>query len=73
MSLLRTTGIPNLATKTVKKGASIGAGSSILCGLTIGEDAVIGMGSVVTNDVPAGEVWWGNPARFIRKVNDKKQ
>lgn len=47
----------------VCKGASIGAGSTILPGITIGENAVIGAGSVVTKDVPAGETWYGNPAR----------
>ena len=52
----------------VKKGASIGAGSAILAGVTIGEGAMIGVGSVVTKDVPAGELWMGNPARFIRKI-----
>ncbi|MBR1564515.1 MAG: N-acetyltransferase [Paludibacteraceae bacterium] len=52
----------------VKHGASIGAGSSIVCGITIGENAMIGMGSVVTHDVPAGELWLGNPAKFIKKV-----
>lgn len=51
----------------VKCGASIGAGSTILCGITIGENAMIGIGSVVTHDVPAGEVWVGNPACFLRK------
>ena len=55
---------------TIKRGASIGAGSTIGCGITIGEDAMIGMGSVVTKDVPAGEVWVGNPARFLKKVDD---
>ena len=53
----------------IKKGASIGANATILCGLTIGEKAMIGAGSVVTKDVPAGEVWYGNPARFIRKID----
>lgn len=53
---------------TIKKGASIGAGSTLLCGITIGENAMIGAGSVVTKDVPAGELWLGNPARFVRKV-----
>lgn len=47
----------------VKKGASIGANVTILCGVTIGEGALIGAGSVVTKDVPAGETWVGNPAR----------
>lgn len=55
-------------TTTVKKGASIGAGSTILCGIIIGENAMIGAGSVVTKDVPAGELWLGNPAKFVRKV-----
>ena len=54
----------------IKRGASIGAGSTILCGVTIGENAMIGIGSVVTHDVPAGEVWVGNPARFLKKVDD---
>ncbi len=53
----------------VCKGASIGAGSVILPGLTIGEDAMIGAGSVVTKDVPAGELWLGNPARFVKKMD----
>ena len=52
----------------VCKGASIGAGSVILPGLTIGEKAMIGAGSVVTKDVPAGELWIGNPAVFVRKI-----
>ena len=52
----------------VKKGASIGANATILCGITIGENAMIGAGSVVTKDVPAGELWVGNPARFLRKL-----
>ena len=57
-------------TTIVKKGASIGAGSTILCGITIGENAMIGAGSVVTKDVPAGELWLGNPAKFLRRVKD---
>ena len=52
----------------IKRGASIGAGSTVLCGITIGEDAMVGAGSVVTKDVPAGEVWFGNPAKFVRKL-----
>lgn len=54
----------------IKRGASIGAGSTILCGVTIGENAMIGIGSVVTHDVPAGEVWVGNPAHFLKKVDE---
>lgn len=52
----------------VKRRASIGTGSTILCGVTIGENAVIGAGSVVTKDVPDNAVVAGNPARFLRWV-----
>ena len=52
----------------VKRGASIGTSSTILCGITIGENAVIGAGSVVTRDVPANAIVAGNPARMMRKV-----
>jgi len=52
----------------IKKGASIGAGCVILGGVTIGEYAMIGVGSVVMKDVPAWELWLGNPARFVRKI-----
>ena len=53
----------------VKKGASIGTGSTILCGVTIGERAVVGAGSVVTRDVPADALVAGNPASPLRKGN----
>lgn len=49
-------------------GASIGAGSTILPGIVIGKNAVIGAGSVVTKHVPDGEVWVGNPAKFYRTI-----
>lgn len=51
----------------VKKGASIGSGVTIMCGITIGEGAIVGAGSVVLKDIPAHEIWTGNPARFLRK------
>lgn len=57
----------------VKKGASVGANATILAGITIGENAMVGAGSVVTKDVPADEVWAGTPARFLRKVDMKKK
>jgi acetyltransferase-like isoleucine patch superfamily enzyme len=51
----------------VKKGASIGSGSTILAKVTIGEKAIIGAGSVVTKDVPPGAIVAGNPAKEMRK------
>lgn len=53
----------------IKKNASIGAASTILGGVTIGENAMIGAGSLVTKDIPANELWIGSPARFIRKID----
>ena len=50
----------------VKKGAKIGANATIRAGITIGERAIIGCGSVVLKNVPEGETWAGNPARKIR-------
>ena len=52
----------------IKKGASIGANTTILGGITIGENTLIGAGSVVTKDVPANELWVGNPAKFYKKI-----
>ena len=54
----------------IKKEAFIGARSMILKGVTIGERAVVGAGSVVTRDIPDGEVWAGNPAMFVRKIRE---
>jgi acetyltransferase-like isoleucine patch superfamily enzyme len=54
----------------VKRGASIGSGAVLLCGITVGEHAVIGAGSVVTRDVPPGTIVAGNPARVIRTVKE---
>ncbi|MES9994625.1 DapH/DapD/GlmU-related protein [Desulfovibrio aminophilus] len=53
----------------VKRGASIGSNVTILCGVTVGEGALVGAGSVVTRDIPANEIWVGNPARFLKKVS----
>ena len=57
-----------IETTLVKKGASIGSGSTILANITIGENSIIGAGSVVTKDVPANTIVAGNPARVKRKV-----
>lgn len=53
---------------TVRRGASLGTGSTILGGVTIGERAIVGAGSVVTRDVPPGVIVAGNPARVLRPV-----
>lgn len=55
----------------IGRRASVGSGSTVLCGIHIGDEAIVGAGSVVTKDVPPGEVWAGNPARFFRKINDE--
>ena len=52
----------------VKRGASVGTGATVLCGVTIGENAIVGAGSVVTKDVPDNAVVAGNPARLMRKL-----
>jgi acetyltransferase-like isoleucine patch superfamily enzyme len=56
---------------TVKRGASIGSGAVLLCGVTIGENATIGAGSVVTKNVPPGAVVAGNPARVMKSPAPK--
>ena len=52
---------------TIEDEASIGSGSTILCGINIGRGAVIGAGSVVTKNVPDGQVWVGNPAKPLKE------
>ena len=52
----------------IEEGASVGSSVTILCGVTIGAKAIVGAGSVVTKDIPSGEIWAGNPAEFIRKA-----
>lgn len=52
----------------IKKGASIGGGAIILPGITIGENAMIGAGSLVTKNVPANQLWMGAPAKFVREI-----
>jgi len=52
----------------IERRASLGSGSTILAGITIGENAIIGAGSVVTHDVPPNTIVAGNPAHFLRRV-----
>jgi UDP-2-acetamido-3-amino-2,3-dideoxy-glucuronate N-acetyltransferase len=55
----------------VRRGATIGSGSTILCGVEIGADAIVGAGSVVTQSVPPRTIVAGNPARVLREVEDR--
>ncbi len=57
----------------VKEGASIGSSATLLCGISVGEKAIVGAGSVVTKDVPPEAIVAGNPARVIRSVHDVKR
>lgn len=59
-----------VAQTLVKKGASIGSGATILANLSIGENAIVGAGSVVTKDVPARAIVAGNPARILRYLEE---
>lgn len=52
----------------IKKGASIGSSSTIMCGITIGENSIVGAGAVVTKDVPPNSIAAGVPAKVIRKI-----
>lgn len=57
----------------VKKGASIGSSATIMCGVTIGKNAIVGAGCVVTKDVPDNTIVVGNPARILKKVDEIKK
>lgn len=56
----------------IRDGAFIGAHCTILKGVTIGEKSIVGAGSVVTKSIPDGEIWAGNPAKFIRKIKGEE-
>jgi acetyltransferase-like isoleucine patch superfamily enzyme len=53
----------------IKKGASIGSSSTILCGITVGENSIVGAGAVVTKDVPPNTIVAGVPAKVLKKIN----
>jgi acetyltransferase-like isoleucine patch superfamily enzyme len=53
----------------IKKGASIGSSSTIMCGITVGENSVVGAGAVVTKDVPANSLVVGVPAKVMKKID----
>ena len=57
----------------ISRAASIGSNATILCGVTVGEGAIVGAGSVVTRDVPAWTVVAGNPAKIFRKITEKEE
>jgi acetyltransferase-like isoleucine patch superfamily enzyme len=57
----------------IRKGASVGSGATILCNISIGENAIIGAGSVVTRDVPDNAIVAGNPARVLRYIDQKME
>lgn len=57
----------------IERGARLGAGVTVVCGLNIGEGALIGAGSVVTKDIPPGETWAGVPAKPISGKESKLQ
>jgi len=59
-------------TTVVKRGASIGSGATILSKVVIGENAIVGAGSVVTRDVPPNTIVAGNPARILRSIDTQK-
>lgn len=61
---------PHTKPVCIREGAFIGACSLILKGVTVGRHSVVGAGSVVTHDIPDGEVWAGNPAKFIKKIEE---
>jgi len=63
---------PDIKAPCILKGARIAARVTVMPGVTIGENAVVGANSLVTKDIPEGELWFGQPARFIKKVSKRE-
>jgi acetyltransferase-like isoleucine patch superfamily enzyme len=57
----------------IRKGASVGSGATILCNISVGENAIVGAGSVVTKDVPPNAIVAGNPARVLRYIDQNME
>ena len=53
--------------------ASIGSGAILMCGISVGSGAIVGAGAVVTQDIPAGQIWVGNPARYLRDIRPEEE
>jgi len=70
---LQTTADWKVEPTVVRKGASIGSGATLLCNLSVGENAIVGAGSVVTRDVPPNAIVAGNPARVLRYIQKKSE
>jgi acetyltransferase-like isoleucine patch superfamily enzyme len=64
---------PILEGPIIQFGARIASGTILLPGVVIGRNALVGAGSVVTKDIPAEEVWYGNPATFQRRIRDNER
>ncbi|ROS00121.1 transferase family hexapeptide repeat protein [Sinobacterium caligoides] len=62
--------ISRLVKTEIGRAVSIGSNATIMGGVTIGDNALVGAGSVVTKSIPANQVWAGNPARFLRYIDD---
>lgn len=57
---------------TVLKGGRLGVGCIVMPGITIGQDAFVGAGSLITRNIPPGEIWYGSPARYVKKVDERQ-
>lgn len=58
---------------TIHRRASIGSGAVLMCGISVGAEAIVGAGAVVTKDIPEGQIWIGNPARYMRDIKPEEE